>query len=76
LALKRDPIEDDPKVKPVIAAAEREADQELAEVTKGWNPGQLGYCHLRWSVKKRILREGYGIEWRTPAEMNPNVAFD
>lgn len=36
----------------------------------------LGSCHLYWETKQRILKEEYGIEWKTPAEMNPNVAYD
>ncbi|MDB5313195.1 MAG: hypothetical protein JWO38_7397 [Gemmataceae bacterium] len=75
-AIKHDPIEDDPDMKPIFAAAEQETEQQLAEVRKEWPRGQLGYCHLRWGVKQRILKEKYGVEWRTPAQMNPRIAFD
>jgi hypothetical protein len=36
----------------------------------------MGYCHEFWAAKKRILRRKYGIEWRSPAEMNPGTMFD
>jgi hypothetical protein len=36
----------------------------------------FGYCNLYWPVKKRILMDKYGIDWRTPAETNPDVIFD
>ncbi|MBQ4585894.1 MAG: hypothetical protein IJA82_06770 [Clostridia bacterium] len=36
----------------------------------------LGYCHLYWATKKRILKEKYGIDWKSPAELNPGVLFD
>lgn len=36
----------------------------------------MGYCHLFWMKKKSILKEEYGIDWRTPSEMNPYVMFD
>ena len=36
----------------------------------------LGYCHLYWETKKRILKEKYNIEWLSPAELNPMVFFD
>lgn len=68
-----DPIEDDLKVRPILDRAGREADQELA--AKGITRG-CGYCNYYWPVKKRILKEKYGIDWRTPAEMNPDWAFD
>lgn len=38
--------------------------------------GKLGYCHLIWCKRKRILKEKYNIDWKTPAEMNPDVIFD
>ena len=37
---------------------------------------QLGSCHWIWAMKKRILKEKYGITWYTPAELNPDVIFD
>ena len=47
-----DPIEDDPLFSEVVKAAEREAEEELANTPKG-----RGFCHRLWSAKKRILRE-------------------
>lgn len=70
---KRDPIEYDPKFRWMVDAAEKEAEAEL--VARG-QPRIYGYCHALWVVKKRILKEKYGITWRTPAEMNPDVMFD
>lgn len=37
---------------------------------------QMGFCFIYWDTKQKILREKYGIIWRTPAEMNPEVRFD
>jgi hypothetical protein len=68
-----DPIEDDPKIQVQLKAADEEADQELAQ--KGVK-NKAGSCHVFWEPKKRILREKYGIDWRTPAEMNPEITFD
>jgi len=72
---KHDPIEDDPNMKHILDAADRETQQVIA----GDGPDlkrQLGYSHRVWAVKKGILRVKYGVEWRTPAEMNPKIAFD
>src|SRR5437879_2939828 len=71
--LRYDPIEDDPKFRLVLILADQEADQELA--AKGITRG-FGYCNVHWPVMKRILKEKYGIDWRTPAEMNSGVVFD
>jgi len=36
----------------------------------------MGRCHGVWKKMKEILRTEHGIEWYSPAEMNPKVAFD
>ena len=36
----------------------------------------LGFCHRYWAVQKSILLNEYGIDWKTPAEMNPDMCFD
>ncbi len=36
----------------------------------------LGYCHLYWSVKKKVLKEKFGIDWRSPSERYPGIIFD
>ena len=47
----------------------------IADVTK-ISGGYLGYCHYYWSVKKRILKERYGIDWKSTADRFPGVMFD
>ena len=37
---------------------------------------ELGYCHVEWETKKRILYERYNIIWYSPAELNPTMCFD
>lgn len=51
-------------------AADKEADMALV-----MHPGrgELGFCHIVWETKKRILKEKYGMEWKTPAEENPDI---
>ena len=68
--LRYDPIEDTLRYMDV----EIEVDARIEEEDK--TPRFLGYCHLFWMKKKRILKEEYDIEWRSPAEMNPNAMFD
>lgn len=38
--------------------------------------GYMGFCHEYWWTKKRILKERYGIEWKSPVDLNPMVNFD
>ena len=35
----------------------------------------LGICHTYWIRKKELLAE-YGIDWKSPAELNLDVIFD
>lgn len=69
-----DAKESNPKYKGIIKAAEKEAEKELKK--RGVSANQLGYCHYIWAEMKRILKEKYGVEWRTPAELNPGTIYD
>ena len=69
--LFHDPIEDLPEMADVFAAVEPEIEAALEGKARG-----LGYCHLHWRVKKRILRDNHGVDWLSPSDMNPSKAFD
>jgi hypothetical protein len=71
-AYRVDPAEDDPQLATVLLRATLEADAELA----GEDRDAMGFCHLYWHAKQRLLRHRYGVEWRTPAELNPQINFD
>jgi hypothetical protein len=66
-----DQQEGDPALRPIFEAVEQEVQEKL----KGF-PFRLGYCHVAWAEKKRLLKEKYGIDWQSPAELNPEVCFD
>jgi hypothetical protein len=61
--IAHDPIEDDPVVGPIVRQAEEEA---IADLAKGEFVLDLGYCHMLWDRQKKILKERYGINWKTP----------
>lgn len=68
--LKADPIEWSEEFEKVIDEVERELYEYFKEEER-----MMGFCFGFWSQKKSLLAER-GIEWRTPAEMNPRVLFD
>lgn len=68
-----DVMSSDEKMKLLIEIAEREAQLELADHP---SRNQMGFCHMLWSVQKRILKEKYGIAWRSPAEAHKSILFD
>ena len=67
-----DPAEDDPQFATVLLRATLDVDAALA----GEDRTITGFCHLSWRTKQRVLRERYGVEWRTPVELNPQIIFD
>lgn len=36
----------------------------------------IGFCHKYWRTKKNILKNKFGIAWKSPAELNPTIRFD
>lgn len=69
--MKRNPKEKDPKIREIIKKAEEEAEEILKD-----KPKIEGFCYMLWSEQKRILKEKYGIDWKSPDEMNPDIIFD
>ncbi len=71
--LKHDPIEDDPKYKKIFETI----DAEVNEILKDYPyRNRMGFGHVFWRTKKQLLKEKYGIDWKSEEEMNPNVIFD
>lgn len=69
--LKVDPVVYTEAYENVIDAVEEEVDRRMEG-----KPYGMGMCFEIWSIKKAILADKYGIEWRTPSQMNPRVMFD
>ncbi len=69
--LKHDPVEDAPEYKAIEEQVEREIQEELGDEPRSCR----GFCHRYWAVKREVLAR-HGIEWRSPAVMNPRVKFD
>lgn len=68
---EKDPVEETLAYKKIEKALEAELEESMKNVPKG-----MGYCHVYWGRKKRILKEKYSIDWKSPAEMNSRVMFD
>lgn len=71
--LKHDSIEDKEEYKKIFQKVELETEEILKD--KGIKKG-LGYIHFFENYKKKLLKEKYGIEWKTTQEMNPNIRID
>jgi hypothetical protein len=62
----------DPKYSRTIRDAMHQA---TAELTTEGVPHRLGYVHVFWQRVKKMLKEK-GIDWHSPAEMNPTRIYD
>ncbi|MBR5893118.1 MAG: hypothetical protein IKZ37_05755 [Bacteroidaceae bacterium] len=36
----------------------------------------MGFCHVYWNELGNVMREKFGVEWRSPVVMNPGTHFD
>ena len=68
--LLHDPIEDQ---EPTASLIKRAGERARAAVDRKI---RMGRCHAVWKKMKEILQTEHGIEWYSPAEMNPGVRFD
>jgi hypothetical protein len=66
----RDPAESDVALAPYLLRASLEAELHVGP------DGEEGHCFTIWDCKTRILRRQYGIRWRDPSTMNPDICFD
>lgn len=69
--LRTDPVEYSWEWEKIYYDVEAELDRRLANV-----PRQMGFCFQYWAMKRELLMEKYGIDWRSPSQMNPRVMFD
>jgi len=69
---RRDAKEDDPKFQNTIKTVEADVESEMKK--KG-TFGKFGSVHELWHLKKEKLK-AKGVDWRSPAELNPNATFD
>ncbi len=66
-----DPIESTEEFLKVRFETEQFVDDFLRNNSSADQP----FCQMYWNAKQTILKEKFGIDWKTPAEMNPNIRF-
>ena len=57
------------KIEEIKEELEARIEHELIEKNLLNFKGKLGFCHIYWNIKKDILKQNYGIEWFTPANV-------
>lgn len=68
--INRDPVEKTPEYAHAMIKITPILDKEFPE-----DNAPLGSCNTYWKRKKELLAQ-HGVEWQSPAELNPGVIFD
>ncbi|MBR3679765.1 MAG: hypothetical protein IKL87_06135 [Oscillospiraceae bacterium] len=66
-----DPVEFTPEYLAIRYELEEKIDDALEH-----QRGYYEYCKDYWMAKRLILRSEFGISWKSPAALNPNMDFD
>ncbi len=69
--IKMDGVESSDEFLKIRFEVEKITDELLAQNRDSDEP----FCLLYWNTKKSVLKERFDIDWKTPAEMNPNIRF-
>jgi hypothetical protein len=66
-----DPQEFDFALRDEFASVDREAEREVGNVRR-----DNKFIFAFWAAKKRLLEEHFHINWKSPAELNPQIEYD
>jgi hypothetical protein len=69
--LRHDPVEDTAQYLAILP----ELEAKLAGKMKAYRR-RRGIRSPYYDLKKEILQQDYGLEWKSPRELNPGVKFD
>ena len=69
--VRHDPIEYSVEYEKIEDEMEKKVEKLLADEQRG-----LGFCHIAWRVKHRVLRDCYGIWWRSVKDMHPSDCYE
>ena len=63
------------KIRPEVEKIMMQNYPSSVDEKGNWKPFR-GSCHIIWKLEKRILKQRYNIDWKTPAEEHPDWRFD
>ena len=67
---KYDPVEDTPEYQAIKDELEAKVLERMGgEMTRG-------NAYMYAGLKKEILKKDYGIDWKSPQELNPRIKFN
>jgi hypothetical protein len=75
MAEKQNAMDFDPRCASVISAVHVRVVGEM-EVHRPGISKEFGACNEIWERMAKILRNEYGLDWKTPKELNPFSCYD
>lgn len=69
------------RVNKYLKEIEPDVDKELIEmgllkIENGKKDYALGSVNVKWDIQKKLLKDRYNIDWKSPKDKNPNINFD
>jgi hypothetical protein len=65
-----DAQEVDPRLHEAFSTADKKAERAVGKVKR-----DARFIVHFWDAKKRILKSDFGIDWKSPAELNPTMSY-
>jgi len=64
-----------------LKAIEPEVDKQLTElgllkIENGKKVYAFGSCHAMWKIQKKLMKEKFNVDWKSPQDKNPFAHFD
>jgi hypothetical protein len=63
------------EIAPLVEKESREADLYYI-APNGKEQLKAGSASIIWKIQKRLLKEKYNYNWKSPQDKNPNTLFD
>ncbi len=69
------------RVNKYLKEIEPDVDKELIKmgllkIENGKKDYALGSVNVKWDIQKKLLKDRYNIDWKSPKDKNPNINFD
>lgn len=69
------------RVNKYLKEIEPDVDKKLMEmgllkIENGKKEYAFGSVNVKWDIQKKLLKDRYNIDWKSPKDKNPNINFD
>lgn len=69
------------RVNKYLKEIEHDVDKELMKmgllkIENGKKDYALVSVNVKWDIQKKLLKDRYNIDWKSPKDKNPNINFD